>query len=156
MFSILYSYYKPVWWKFGQLKSIMKKNHTTLSHEQTYFFLCRDTKEVYLRFLDLYLQKNELWVHVIRPMLRHDPLQRTSSIDTYYNMLTYHRQTLRCNRSIPPLITMTSRVLNPIKEPGTKEELVATQLIRDVLGRQGKFVCTYPKETVEVLKLYLG
>ncbi len=157
IFSVLYSYYKPDWWRFRQLKSIFKKEHGHLSYEQVHFFLTRDTKEIYLRFLDLFMKQDRIWVNVIRHMLRHDPKVRATSMDTYCNILAHHRLLFKSHSmcyTIPPLITNCPKLLR-VPELKTREEQYANQLIGNVLQRQGKYTCVYPEVTVDLLKRQL-
>ena len=158
-FSILYSHYKPRWWKIRHLKSITKKDTGFLSYEQTYFHLAKDSKEVYLHYLDLLFGKNELWQTIIRPMLRFDPKVRASALDTYCIMLAMHRQK-GFKTAIPPLLTVSTTSNSPreIFGPGDLNSTpikTAYQLIRNVIERQGAFSCQYPLETLDLLKRYL-
>lgn len=159
IFGVLYSHYKPGWWRFRQLKSIFKKDQAHLSYEQTYFHLTRDRKEVYLRYLDLYMKQDRTWLYIIRPMLRHNPTLRATSMDTYCNILAHHRSTFKTHsiphqHMIPPLITNSPKMLK-VPEVKTKEDTCASQLIGNVLQRQGRYICAFPEVTVAMLKAQL-
>jgi serine/threonine protein kinase len=150
--GLLYSYYKPGWWRYNQLRKIMSKEYCLLSYEQIYWYLTRDYKEVYLQFLDLYFPHDKLWKHVIRPMLRYDPQVRSSATMVYCNMLSYHRSLGSLSTAIPPpLITMPRHALRNMGPIVTQEEMEANQLIKSVMYHQGKYKCEHPKVTLELL-----
>ena len=107
LFSVLYankkswnnSYFPCIYTrKLKKLIEQIPKTHRSGSHESYEWiikYISEDKDEVYLQFLDLYMEEQsielqQLYHEVIRHMLRHDVTKRITARELFYKMTVYN------------------------------------------------------------------